>query len=150
MVFDPDIRQHDFRLELDCHEIVRTYDPEFIVVKKLVETMLLTPGSLTFTPCNGWKVNMLRYKRQSTFLLEDTFMITISDVKECFVNWESYSRRNEGDQLTVNLEDFENRHWELEVYSQEMLGTKLYNSNTSSPIFLMCWSMLRLHILVHN
>ena len=91
MVLDPDIRQHDFRLELDCHEIVNTCDPEFIVVKKLVESMSLTPGSLTFTPCDDWKVNMLRYNRQSTFHLEDTFMVAISEVKECHVNWENYS-----------------------------------------------------------
>ena len=119
MVLDPDIREHDFRLELDCHEIVNTCDPEFIVVKKLVESMSLTPGSLTFTPCDDWKVNMLRYKRQSTFHLENTFMVTISEVKECHVNWEKYSRRNEGDQLIVNLEDYQDRHWELEVYSSE-------------------------------
>ena len=99
MVLDPDTRQHDFRLELNCHEIVHTCDAEFIAIKKLVESMSLRPGKLTFTPCNGWKVIMLSYKRQSTFLLEDTFMVTISDVKEYCVNWKNYSRRNEGDQL---------------------------------------------------
>ena len=118
MVLDPDIRQHDFRLELDRHEIVRTCDAEFIVIKKLVESMLLAPGRLTFTPCDGWKVHILRYKRQSTFLLEDSFMVIISDVKEYCVNWENYSMRNEGDQLIVNLEDFQDcRYWELKVYS---------------------------------
>ena len=116
MVLDPDTRQHDFRLNLDRHVIVHTFDPEFIVIEKLVESMSLAPGTLTFTPCNGWKVDKLCYKRQSTFILEDTFMVTISDVKECCVDWENYSQRNEGDhQLTVNLENSQDNHWELEV-----------------------------------
>ncbi|KAL5510868.1 hypothetical protein EMCRGX_G006479 [Ephydatia muelleri] len=106
-------RQLDFRLNLDRHEIIHTCDPEFIVIKKLVESMSLAPGTLTFTPCNDWKVDMLRYIRQSTFILEDTFMVTISDVKECSVNWE----RNEGEQFTVNLEDSQDKHWELELSS---------------------------------
>eukprot|EP00731_Ephydatia_muelleri_P033572 Em0032g34a len=110
--------QHDFRLNLDRHVIVHTFDPEFIVIEKLVESMSLALGTLTFTPCNGWKVDKLCYKRQSTFILEDTFMVTISDVKECSVDWENYSQRNEGDhQLTVNLENSQDNHWELELSS---------------------------------
>ena len=129
-----DTRQHDFRLELDCHEIIPTCDPEFIVIKKFVESISQTPGTLTFTPCDGWKVNMFRYKRQSTFLYQDpdpdpdpdTFMVTMSDVKECRVAWENYGRRNEGEQLTVNLEDLAS-HWELEVNSMgdHSVGTRV-------------------------
>ena len=118
MVLDPDIRQHDFRLELDYHEIVHTYDPEFIVVKKFVESMSQTPQTLTFTPCDDWKVCMLRYKRQSTFLLDETLMVTLSDVKECCV---TCSRRNE--QLTVDLEDLQDRHSELEVYHKYTMAS---------------------------
>ena len=110
-------RQHDFRLELELHEAVNEYDPEFVAVKKMVETMCVPkPGTLSFCPCTDeWKVNLLRYKRQSTFVLEDTFLVTLSDVKECKVNWEHYGRDNLDEPLEVNLEDFDDRHWELEV-----------------------------------
>ena len=111
------IRQHDFRLEVCLHENVRRSDPEYSSVEKLVRTMYIPKsGILSFCPCTEqWKVELLRYKRQYTFVLEDTFLVTLSDVKECKVNWERYGRDNQGDSLEVNLEDFSDRHWELEV-----------------------------------
>ncbi|KAL5476108.1 hypothetical protein EMCRGX_G026014 [Ephydatia muelleri] len=112
-------RQHDFRLEVCHHENVRRSDPEYSSVKKLVRTMYIRKsGILSFCPyTEQWTVELLRYKRQSTFVLEDTFLVTLSDVKECKVNWERYGRDNQGDPLEVNLEDFSDRHWELELNS---------------------------------
>ena len=91
------------------------HDCEYSCVK-LVDSMSITePGSVGFQPCTDmWKVNLLRYARRYTYVLEETFLITISEVKEYKVDWESYGRENKGQLLTVNWEALAG-HWELEV-----------------------------------
>lgn len=129
-------RQHDFRLNLSYYELIHKHNPEYSGCMKLVDSMSIpSSGSLCFLPCTGiWKVDLLRCTKRYTYVLEETFLITMSEVKEYKVDWEHYGRENQEKLLTVNLEDLADRHWELEVQSRELRAQR--PEGTGRPLSL--------------
>lgn len=112
-------RQHDFRVELSCHDTVQKDEPEFSAITELVKSMsIATPGRLTFQPCtNMANIKLVRYKTQHTYVLEETLLITLSDVKEYEVDLKHIGRENQGELVDVELDDPDDHHWELETNS---------------------------------
>ena len=105
-------RKHDFRLELGLQKTVHKGDPYFKIIQDMVKTVSSTvPEQLSLVPYTGeWSVNLIRHKKRTSFLLDDTYMATISCITELDTRPEGCQA---GDVVTLNLSEKE--HWEVEV-----------------------------------
>ena len=116
-------RQHDIRLSLNHLQIVLDTDPHYRPVKRLLKTVTYSdPGTLTFVAsAQDWTVNYIRHKVRKGYVVDDKYIVTVSNVREYRVDWE---KLDPDSLLTVKPEDYET-HSEVEVRSNVVLP---YNS----------------------
>ena len=105
-------RQHDVRIGLHHYECVQDGDPLYAVVREMV-------GRISFPSRNKariqpkkarWNIHLIRHKKKLTYMLDDSFAVTISDISELSFD----VRKGEGVEFDMRMD---NTHVEVEVYN---------------------------------
>jgi len=102
-------RKHDIRLGLNRFESVPKRDS---TIQKLLRTITMpNPETLAFIPhTDEWVIDFIRHKRRETFFLDEKYMVTVTEVKECQIKWMPCDER-----IFIGPKDYDKPHMEVEV-----------------------------------
>ena len=107
-------------MSISKQEIVHEGDPSYKTAEMMLEKIKMTIGSdqLILTPCTDeWIIDIIRHKIKDTYVLNELYMVAISNVSEYNVKGWSC---NEGEKKL--LEKYGDEHWELEVCSLYLIS----------------------------
>lgn len=77
-------RQHDVRIGLHHYEVVQEGDPYYAVVREMM-SRITSPSRHTIRiqpKTSRWNVHFIRHKKKMTYLVDESFAITIATVSE--------------------------------------------------------------------
>ena len=107
-------RNHDMRMTLNCYEVMNQHSPEYELVKRLAETVSLSdPEEATITLVTNtdeWSVNFIRHKKRGAYRIDDKFIVTVTDIREC-----QFKRQPLNTLVSVTPEFYCESHTETEV-----------------------------------
>ena len=72
------------RIGLHHYECVQDGDPLYAVVREIIGNISFpSQGKAWIQPkTTHWKIHLIRHKKKLTYILDDSFAITISDISE--------------------------------------------------------------------
>ena len=109
-------RKHDIRVTLNHYEMVKPDHRLYRTVNNLIRTLTLSsPDDCTIglvPRTENWNVHFIRHKKRHTYVLEDKYMVTISLIRECVLNW---PRGRNDEPLDVTPDLYNETHTEVEV-----------------------------------
>ena len=102
-------RQHDVRIGLHHYEVVQDGDPYYGVVKEMISRITFLPRHMIrIQPkTSRWNVHFIRHKKKMTYIVDESFAVTIATVSE-------HSFDSEKDE-PVNFDLRDKGHTEVEV-----------------------------------
>ena len=76
-------RQHDVRIGLHHYEVVQEGDPYYAVVREMMSRITPSRHTIRIQPkTSRWNVHFIRHKKKMTYLVDESFAITIATVSE--------------------------------------------------------------------
>lgn len=109
-------RNHDIRMTLNHYEVVKPDDQLYHTVHRLTNTLKLSKSddsTINFVPkTQDWNVYFIRHKQRHNYVLDDMYMVTISQVRECVPDW---PRAENNKRLEVTPDLYNTTHTEIEV-----------------------------------
>ena len=109
-------RKHDIRMVLKHYEVVKPDHLLYRTVNNLIRTLTLSnpnDSTISFVPrTENWNVHFIRHKKRHTYVLEDKYMVTISLIRECVLDW---PRAKSDEPLDVTPDLYKKSHTEVEV-----------------------------------
>lgn len=121
-------------MTLNHYEVVKPDHPQYSTVNHLIHTLTLSnPDDCTITfvsMTENSNVHFIRHKKRHTYTLEDKYMITVSLIRECPLDWHK-ARTDESLDVTPDL--YNETHTEVEV-SLYIFAQSLYNIILCSPL----------------
>ena len=109
-------RKHDVRTILKHYEVVKPDHQLCHTVNSLIRTLTLSsPDDCTISlvpRTENWNVHFIRHKKRHTYVLEDKYMVTVSLIRECLLDW---PRAKTDELLDVTPDLYNKTHTEVEV-----------------------------------
>ena len=106
-------RSFDYRIALSCFEALQRTNPVFADLQSFVDRIqVVCPGTVQIPFHKEKKVQFVRHKVKTTYILDDGFMVSIAHVKS--IDLEKFPDK----EITLKPEEYEDDHWEVEVYKQ--------------------------------
>ena len=88
--------------------------PEYNLVERLVKTVSLSdPEEATITlvtRTDEWSVNFIRHKKREAYRIDDKFIVTVTDIREC-----QFEREELHTCVAVTPDRYRDLHTEIEV-----------------------------------
>ena len=110
-------RNHDIRMTLNHYEVLKPDDQLYHTVNRLTDTLTLSNTddcTIKFVPrTKDWNVHFIRHKQRHSYILDDMYTITISQVREYVPDW---SRAMKDEPLEVTPDLYNVTHMEVEVW----------------------------------
>ena len=104
-------------MTLNHYEVVKPEHPQYNTVNRLIRTLTLSSPddcTITFVPkTEEWNVDFIRHKKRCTYVLDDKYMVTVSSIRECKVDW---PRARSDEILDVTPDLYDETHTEIEVW----------------------------------
>ena len=103
-------------MTLNHYELVRPEHPQYSTVNHLIRTLTLSSpdnDTISFVPkTEEWNVDFIRHKKRHTYVLDDKYMVTVSSIRECRIDW---TRARSDEILDVTPDLYNETHTEIEV-----------------------------------
>ena len=110
-------REHDIRISLNYFEMMNAdpTDPEYKLVEQLMKTLSLSDpneGIISLVArAQDWNVNFIRHKKRETYNIDDKYIVTVTDIREC-----QLKQQPQNEKISVKSDWYVENHTELEVH----------------------------------